>query len=75
MSPKYILTVGTETEEIEGRAPAIEEALFILVKGYDALGMNELRDDADRVLRKNFPDSGYLKRSLDKSEPWWKLWK
>ena len=26
MSGKYTLTVGTETSEIEGRAPAIEEA-------------------------------------------------
>jgi len=55
-------------------APANEEALFILVKGYDALGMNDLRDDADRVMHKNFPNSEYFKRGLDKQEPWWKLW-
>ncbi len=35
--------------------PAIHDALLILVKGYDALGMKELRDDAQRVLDKNFP--------------------
>ncbi len=55
-------------------APAIEEALFIMVKAYDALGMNDLRDDAERVMKKNFPDSEYFKRGLDKPEPWWKLW-
>lgn len=55
-------------------APAIEEALFIMVKAYDALGMADLRDDAERVMRKNFPASEYFKRGLDKSEPWWKLW-
>ncbi|MEW5783204.1 MAG: outer membrane protein assembly factor BamD [Pseudomonadota bacterium] len=55
-------------------APAVEEALFILVKAYDALGMNDLRDDAERVMKKNFPDSEYFKRGLDKPEPWWKLW-
>ncbi|WP_126444230.1 outer membrane protein assembly factor BamD [Sulfuricystis multivorans] len=55
-------------------APAIEEALFIMVKAYDALGMNDLRDDAERVMKKNFPNSEYFKRGLDKPEPWWKLW-
>ncbi len=55
-------------------APASEEALFVLIKAYDALGMNDLRDDAERVMRKNFPNSGYYKRGLDRPEPWWKLW-
>jgi outer membrane protein assembly factor BamD len=55
-------------------APANEEALFVLVKAYDSLAMNDLRDDAERVMRKNFPDSEYYKRGLDRKEPWWKLW-
>lgn len=55
-------------------APAIEEALFIMVKSYDKLEMADLRDDADRVLRKNFPKSVYLARGLNREEPWWKLW-
>ena len=55
-------------------APANEEALFIMVKAYDALGMNDLRDDAERVMRKNFPASDYYKRGLNRKEPWWKLW-
>ena len=55
-------------------APANEEALFIMVKAYDALGMNDLRDDAERVMRKNFPSSPYYARGLNRSEPWWKLW-
>jgi outer membrane protein assembly factor BamD len=55
-------------------APANEEALYIMVKAYDVLGMNDLRDDAERVMRKNFPNSEYFKRGLDKQEPWWKLW-
>jgi len=54
--------------------PATEEALFIMVKAYDLLGMNELRDDAERVMRKNFPNSVYYTRGLDRKEPWWKLW-
>jgi len=55
-------------------APAIEEALFIMVKGYDLLGMNDLRDDAERVMRKNYPKSEYYVRGLERQEPWWKLW-
>jgi outer membrane protein assembly factor BamD len=55
-------------------APAVEEALFILVKAYDALKMDDLRDDAERVMRKNFPNSEYFVRGLNKDQPWWKLW-
>jgi outer membrane protein assembly factor BamD len=57
------------------QAPAVEEAVFILVKAYDALGMTELRDAADRVMQKNFPNSVYLKGGPRKSDvPWWRLW-
>lgn len=55
-------------------APANEEALFIMVKAYDALSMTDLRDDADRVMHKNFPNSQYFKRGLEQKEPWWKFW-
>lgn len=55
-------------------APAGEEALFVIIKAYDALGMNDLRDDAERVMRKNFPKSEYFVRGLNRPEPWWKLW-
>jgi outer membrane protein assembly factor BamD len=56
-------------------APAIEEAVFIMVKAYDALGMEDLRDAADRVMRKNFPESKYLNpKGYKRDVPWWKLW-
>ena len=56
------------------QAPALEEAVFIMVKAYDALGMTDLRDASDRVMRKNFPESRYLTGKGDRSAPWWKLW-
>lgn len=56
------------------QAPATEEAVFIMVKAYDALGMNDLRDAADRVMRKNFPESRYLTGKGGRDVPWWKLW-
>jgi outer membrane protein assembly factor BamD len=55
--------------------PAQEEALFILVKSYDALGMAQLRDDSKRVLEKNFPQSEFLTKGARTVErPWWQFW-
>jgi len=57
------------------QAPATEEALFILMRAYDALGMGDLRSGAERVLRKNFPDSDYFKPGGPKKDvPWWRIW-
>jgi outer membrane protein assembly factor BamD len=56
------------------QAPALEEAVFIMVKAYDALGMADLRDAADRVMRKNFPESRYLTGKVVRDVSWWKLW-
>ena len=56
------------------RTPAVEEAVFIMVKAYDKLGMTELRDGADKVMRTNFPESKYLTGRSQKDVPWWKLW-
>lgn len=56
-------------------APALEEAMIVLVKSYEALGMTQLRDDARRVLEKSFPQSEYLGQGLkSQKDPWWKLW-
>jgi outer membrane protein assembly factor BamD len=55
--------------------PAVEEALAIIVNSYNALGMVQLRDDARRVLEKNYPSSEYLTQGFKSvSRPWWKLW-
>lgn len=54
------------------QAPANEEALATMVRAYDAMGMSDLRDDAMRVMQKNFPDSRYFTRAAE-SKPWWKL--
>ena len=57
------------------RAPATEEALYIMGLSYDKLGLPQLRDDAQRVLTSNFPDSRYLKEGFARAErPWWQIW-
>jgi len=52
-------------------APSHEEALFLLVASYDKLGLDTLRDDAERVLRQNFPNSKYFSKGTTQ---WWKHW-
>ncbi len=56
------------------QAPALEEAILILVQAYDALGLTDLREGADRVMRANFPDSRYLKAGAGIGAPWWRIW-
>ena len=55
-------------------APAVEEALFVMMRAYDALGMKELSSDAERVLKQNFPNSVYFRGGPKKDDPWWKIW-
>lgn len=66
------------------QAPAVEEALAIMVQSYDKLELKELRDGAERVLRKTFPNSRFVERgtgsaaagsgSAGAPRPWWKFW-
>jgi outer membrane protein assembly factor BamD len=56
------------------QAPANEEGLVIMVRAYDALGMNDLRSDAERVLLKNFPDSKYIAGAQGRKGKWWQIW-
>lgn len=59
------------------QAPANEEALAIMVRAYDQLKLSTLRDDAQRVLQKNFPNSRFLvggSAQGSSSRPWWRFW-
>lgn len=55
-------------------APALEEALAILVVSYDKLKLTDLRDDAQRVLKLNFPDSKYAKGVNTEGKAWYRFW-
>ena len=54
------------------RTPANEDALDILVRAYDKLGLEQLRDDSQRVLKQSFPESRYV--TGEPERPWWKFW-
>jgi outer membrane protein assembly factor BamD len=57
------------------QSPSNEEALYIMVRSYDRLGLTSLRDDAERVLRANYPDSAFLAAGFQgKDKPWWQFW-
>jgi len=56
------------------QSPAVEEALAIMVQSYEKLDMASLRDGADRVLRKNFPDSRFVAGNSAGKGVWWKFW-
>jgi outer membrane protein assembly factor BamD len=58
------------------RAPAVEEALYILIQSYQALGMTDLSSDAMRVFKLNFPDSQIFKtgKRVQKERKWWQFW-
>lgn len=60
--------------EYEG-VPAAEEALYIMLRSYEALGLSELQEDTRRVMERNFPNSQFLTRGFEReSDPWWKIW-
>lgn len=54
-------------------APAIEEALFVLYKSYDKMGLITLRDDTKRIFSQNYPDSKFTEVNKE-GKSWWKLW-
>jgi outer membrane protein assembly factor BamD len=53
----------------------VEEALGIMARAYEKLGMNDLRDDTLRVIKLNFPNSPWLTgEGLKVERDWWKFW-
>ncbi|ART51734.1 outer membrane protein assembly factor BamD [Acidovorax carolinensis] len=73
----YVAAIGraqASLADYQG-VPALEEALYILIQSYDALGMTQLRDDARRVMEASYPQGVYATGSVKtKSNPWWKFW-
>ena len=55
-------------------APAVEEALAIMVESYDKLGLPGPRDDAQRVMALNFPHSKYAKGVSTRGKAWYRFW-
>jgi outer membrane protein assembly factor BamD len=58
------------------QSPSAEEALFLMMQSYDRLGLTQLRDDTERVMRKSFPNSSFLTgtTTANKGRAWWQFW-
>lgn len=56
------------------RSPSHREALEIMVEAYDRMGMNHLRDDAKKVLAKNYPTDPLVEPGRSRAKSWWKFW-
>ncbi|MCC7287854.1 MAG: outer membrane protein assembly factor BamD [Burkholderiaceae bacterium] len=57
------------------QTPSVEEALYIMAQSYDRLGLPQLRDDADRVLKANYPGSSFMRDGIRRRDkPWWQFW-
>ena len=57
--------------------PQTRDALQIMIQAYDAMGMNDLRDDAKRVLNQNLAKNETVpetKETPHKNASWWKFW-
>jgi len=55
-------------------SPAREEALFLMIRDYDKMGMFDLRDDTQRVFQANYPNSRFLAGKGSGDAAWWKFW-
>lgn len=54
------------------RTPSNEDALDVLVRSYEKLGLTKLAEDSRRILESTYPKSRYLAAGPQK--PWWKFW-
>lgn len=60
------------------QTPATRDALQIMIQAYAAMGLNDLRDDTQRVLDLNIAKDGitpFTKQSPENKKHWWQFWK
>lgn len=58
------------------QSPATEEALYILARSYELLGLDESSAGAQRVLDRNFPNSVFMARGIAADDRrWWQVWR
>ena len=72
----WVASANRATEVLRNypEAPALEEALAIMVVSYDKLELTGLRDDTLRVMALNFPNSKYARGVNLEGRPWYSLW-
>ena len=56
------------------QAPAVEEALAVMIFAYNKLGLTGPSDDAQRVMKLNFPDSKFSQGVNLDGKAWYRFW-
>jgi outer membrane protein assembly factor BamD len=56
--------------DFEG-VPSAEPALYIMMMSYEKLGMTDLRDDTQRILLKNFPNTRLIEEGFANKLAWY----
>ena len=81
LSPRRVTEAFVHAHELSSSAWGVNRLVNLpgitasVAQMIDALGMDDLRDAADRVMKKNFPQSKYLSpKGYKRDVPWWKLW-
>jgi outer membrane protein assembly factor BamD len=65
---KYVL-------EYYPNSSAVEEALVITISAYDYMDLTDLKDDALRILKTNYPQNPMVTGKIQEDEKiWWKFW-
>ena len=57
-------------EQYDG-APAIQDAMRILIRAYNEMGYSELAANAEKVYTENYPDA----KPVQADKAWWQLWR
>jgi len=55
-------------------SPMHREALEVMVEAYDRMGVPALRDDAKKILAKNFPEDPMGQQGKNRAKSWWQFW-
>ena len=63
----------TVVREYSG-SPSAREALVIQIRAYEALGLKDLRDDAERVYELNYQVKSATPFNTKEGKPWWQVW-
>jgi outer membrane protein assembly factor BamD len=65
---KYVIETYPQT-------PAVEQALVTQISAYDMLGIEDLKADAMRVLKTNYPNNPFTGTAAPpEQKSWWKFW-
>lgn len=73
----YVAAVNRAQNVIRNypESPSIKNALRIQIQAYNAMGLKDLRDDAERVFELNYKNKSNVPETTpDSAKPWWKVW-